>query len=46
MVEGVVDSHLTKGSLILVGEVGHKELLQEANKYYVKENLKVAVEKF
>src|SRR5699024_12018716 len=44
-VESVVDSHLTKGSLVSIEEVGLKELLQEANKYYEKENLKIAVEK-
>lgn len=44
-VRGVVDSHLTKSSLALIDEAGLKELLQEANRYYEKGNLKIAVEK-
>ncbi|MCJ7841683.1 hypothetical protein MUB24_12410 [Lederbergia sp. NSJ-179] len=44
-VESIVDSHLTKSSLASIGEAGLKELLQEANGYYEKGNLKIAVEK-
>src|SRR5699024_4986471 len=44
-VESIIDSHLTKGSLASIAEVGLKELLQEANGYYEKGNLKIAVEK-
>jgi len=43
--ESVVDSHLTKSLLASIGEAGLKELLQEANRYYEKGNLKIAVEK-
>lgn len=39
------DSHIRKTTLISIEEVGLKELLQEANKYYEEGNLKIAVEK-
>jgi DNA-binding cell septation regulator SpoVG len=44
-VESIVDSHITNSSLASIGETGLKELIQEANRYYEKENLKIAVEK-
>lgn len=40
-----VDSYITNNSLSSVQEVGLQELLQEANRYYEKENFKIAVEK-
>lgn len=43
--EGIVDSHIRNNSLASIGEAGLKELLQEANRYYEKGNLKIAVEK-
>lgn len=43
--ESIVDSHITNSSLTSIGEAGLKELIQEANKYYEKGNLKIAVEK-
>lgn len=44
-IESIVDSHITNSSLVSIGEAGLKELLQEANRYYENENLKIAVEK-
>lgn len=44
-IESILDSHITNGSLASIGEAGLKELLQEANRYYEKDNLKIAVEK-
>ncbi|MCJ2146285.1 hypothetical protein [Bacillus sp. B19-2] len=44
-IESISDSHLKKNTLISIGETGLKELLQEANTYYEKGNLKIAVEK-
>lgn len=45
IVESIEDSHITNSSLASIGEAGLKELLQEADRYYEKENLKIAVEK-
>lgn len=39
------DTQINKNSLVSVQEVGLKELLQEALKYYDENNLKIAVEK-
>lgn len=39
------NSHLVKSPLVSIDEVGLKELLQEANKYYEENNIKIAVEK-
>ncbi|CAM3948927.1 AbiJ-NTD4 domain-containing protein [Mesobacillus zeae] len=44
-IESIVTSHITNSSLASIGEVGLKELLQEASRYYEKENLNIAVEK-
>jgi AbiJ N-terminal domain 3 len=44
-IESMVTSHITNSSLASIGEVGLKELLQEASRYYEKENLSIAVEK-
>lgn len=44
-IESIVDSHITNGSLASIGEAGLKELLQEASRYYEKEDLTIAVEK-
>ncbi|MFE4706905.1 hypothetical protein [Peribacillus simplex] len=44
-IESIGVSHITNSSLASIGEAGLKELLQEANSYYEKENLKIAVEK-
>lgn len=44
-IESIVDSLITNSSLASIGEAGLKELLQEANRYYEKKNLKIAVEK-
>lgn len=41
----IEDNHLNKSTLVFIEEVGLKELIQEANKYYEEENLKIAVEK-
>lgn len=40
-----VEHRIKSATLTLIGEVGLKELLQEAHGYYEKENLKIAVEK-
>ncbi|WP_342544860.1 hypothetical protein [Lysinibacillus sp. FSL K6-4013] len=42
---GKFDSHIKKTTLVTIEEVGLKELLQEAAKYYEEDNLKIAVEK-
>ncbi|MBU5466240.1 hypothetical protein KQI49_05265 [Virgibacillus sp. MSJ-26] len=42
---GTFDSHIKKTTLASIEEVGLKELLQEATKYYDEGNLKIAVEK-
>ena len=39
------DTQINKNSLVSVQEVGLKELLQEASKYYDENNLQIAVEK-
>ncbi|MGI2851617.1 hypothetical protein ACRS6Y_15280 [Bacillus cytotoxicus] len=44
-IKGIVDSHITNSSLNSIGEAGLQELLQEANRYYEKNNLTIAVEK-
>lgn len=44
-VGGIADSHIRNNSLVSIEEVGLKELIQEANRYYEKEDLKIAVEK-
>lgn len=43
--ENVFDIQLNKSSLIPIQEVGLKELLQDASKYYDENNLQIAVEK-
>lgn len=42
---GTFDSHIMKITLATIEEVGLKELIQEAAKYYEEDNLKIAVEK-
>lgn len=42
---GTFDSHIKKTTLVTIEEVGLKELLQEAAKYYEEDNLKIGVEK-
>lgn len=44
-IETNIEGHFKNASLRLIGETGLKELLQEANAFYEKENLKIAVEK-
>ncbi|WP_099157559.1 hypothetical protein [Virgibacillus ndiopensis] len=44
-IKGIVDSQIRNNSLASIGEAGLLELLQEANRYYEKDNLKIAVEK-
>lgn len=44
-IESLVTSHITNSSWASIGEAGLKELLQEASRYYEKENLNIAVEK-
>lgn len=44
-VETITNSHITISSLNLIEEVGLKELIQVANRYYEKNNLQIAVEK-
>ncbi|MEC1424137.1 hypothetical protein [Bacillus subtilis] len=44
-IESLVTSHITNSSLASIDEAGLKELLQEASRYYEKENLNIAVEK-
>lgn len=44
-VESMFISQIKKSSLVLIQEVGLKELLQEANNYYDEGNFKIAVEK-
>nr|WP_276208110.1 hypothetical protein [Gracilibacillus thailandensis] len=44
-VEYLVDSHIVNSSFASIQEVGIQELIQEAQSYYEKENLKIAVEK-
>lgn len=44
-IESMVDSLLINSSLTSIDEAGLKELLQEANSYYEKGNMNIAVEK-
>ncbi|MBP3041029.1 hypothetical protein J9303_16300 [Bacillaceae bacterium Marseille-Q3522] len=43
--ENIFDTQINQSSLVFVQEVGLKELLQEASKYYDESNLQIAVEK-